>query len=64
MNTELEEKLKEEMKFTTLIVSCKECVYWREVNTKKEYLSICTYNSIGEMKINSLGRCERFTRKD
>ena len=63
MDKDLEDQLLKAMGFTTLKLSCEECKHWREENEKTHYLSVCTYNTIGEMKICQLGRCDKFKRK-
>ncbi len=62
MLKELETLLLKQMNFTTLIISCEICKYWREINKKCGYASLCAYNNIGYIEVNQNGRCDKFKR--
>lgn len=64
MNKELEDALKKIMGFTTLIVSCEKCRYWREVNKIYGWVSLCTFNNLVYLEVNSMGRCDKFNRNN
>ena len=63
MDKDIEDQLQKAMGYITVTISCEECNYHREENEKTHYSFVCTYNTIGDIEVYQLGRCNKFERK-